>query len=224
MGNDSFNQEKCLECIYYVAKLKKISIKEVEQQAGLSQGYFSRLRKSDKESKLAVQTLEKVAKILGVSLYGLIDAWYLGARNEAEMDYSDFVGKLITETGCDVILWEDVNKFPLDYGGEIWESPFARSTGFNGQFSSCKKAKLDEDKTVYVVEIYAKDKNSSFINYEFYLEYEGRIIPIFDVAGENVSRDLYDNAAEVYFFANEQVERVLYTPDKQKLIREYLGR
>ena len=65
-----FDKSKCLGNIYHLVKERGLKIGDLEDQAGVSIGYLSRLNKDDNKSTPGIEFLLAVAQVLNVSLDG----------------------------------------------------------------------------------------------------------------------------------------------------------
>ena len=68
----AFDKTRCLTNIYYLARQKGIKIGDLEAEANVSTGYFSRLNKEDNKTVPSIETLLLVADKLGVSVDALV--------------------------------------------------------------------------------------------------------------------------------------------------------
>lgn len=63
-----FDKNRCIENIYTLAKKKKLKIGEMEEAAGVSKGYLSRINKEDITTNPPIDFLVSIAEQLGVSM------------------------------------------------------------------------------------------------------------------------------------------------------------
>ena len=97
--------------IVSVSKKRNISIKELERQAGLYDGYFRKVR-SGSITNINISKLTKVAKILGVPLDSLVGSVI------STVDKNKLV--LFNKK-----LFEKVNKFVLEYMSDYTNTEFS---------------------------------------------------------------------------------------------------
>lgn len=240
MREQSFIQAKCIDNIYHLAKLENISMKDLEKQAGLSQGYFSRLRKSDKDSKLAIQTIETVSNILGCEPGVLLWRDLEKYKNLDAVYYENFGYKLCEDTDADKIYWEEYRILPNDRkwkkicpDGVKWFTPFGDDKGRYGigKFDSCAMAKLGEGFFVYMVEVeYVSNLSGSkydkpYRNSEIYVEKNEVIEPVFDQLKYcyNNKGAIDDVIGYLQVKINASMGRVHLTSRKRAILEEYIN-
>ena len=169
-----FNRSRLLSNIAFLTKEKGIKIGDLEADAGVSTGYFSRLNKSDSTALPSIEALTAVAGKLGVSIDSLVKIEY-DALTESERYLVDFLEKLISDTESSDVCW--TKETTRSMGPVITEdgdmsNPFFRyddvctgldyDTGypqyheelvFNSLFYSDKIARLTKD-TAYHADLY----------------------------------------------------------------------
>lgn len=97
--------------IKFEAKRKQVKIGELEEKAGVSPGYFSRLSgKDDKNS--AIDIIMKVADILNISLELLLTV-KLEDKTPTERLVLDFINRLSSSTAQDNLSWRIQEKDDL---------------------------------------------------------------------------------------------------------------
>ena len=92
-----FDKNRCLENIYSLAKEKGVKIGELESGSGVSVGYLSRLGKEDNTSVPSVETMDKMAEILDVTVDYLLRAEEEGLPMRERTAFR-FADKLIKDT------------------------------------------------------------------------------------------------------------------------------
>lgn len=101
----------CINNIYHLAKEKGIKMGDLERDAKVSAGYFSRVSKKDGIVFPQIETLVRIAEILNVSIDALLKIDFSSVPPELE-DLFSFIDKLITEVDENKHLkWE---KLPLE--------------------------------------------------------------------------------------------------------------
>ena len=98
-----FDKKICLDNIRTLAKEKGIKLGELEEQAGVSAGYISRIEKS--ESSPAFDFIIKVADILSVSIDFLINN-NLSTMTSTNLYIARLIDKLISDTTSNHLFWE----------------------------------------------------------------------------------------------------------------------
>lgn len=175
-----FEQKRCLSNIYYLARLQKKRIGDIEKAAGVSTGYISRLNREDNTSVPSVEFLEGVANVFGVTLDALIN-YDLSELTPTEQYIMTFLEKLTSDTQADKLNWEkesanSLNRLtfyngytghPLfsketfyrqsecEYPDEVTEVVFVSdSFGPNTRIAGdCFKLKMKNDSVLYVMNI-----------------------------------------------------------------------
>lgn len=119
------NQSKDLfvENIHTLAKLYGLKIGEVEDRAGISKGYVSRLKKAEEATNIQKDTVKKIAEVFGCSPEAIL-CYNLKNMNKDDIYYFDFVRKLYEDTGRNKIVWESVSARDFLSEEEYKGSPF----------------------------------------------------------------------------------------------------
>lgn len=68
-----FDKKRCISTIYELAKQKNIKIGDLEETAGVSKGYLSRINKEDSSSSPSIELLDSVSRQLGVGIDYLVN-------------------------------------------------------------------------------------------------------------------------------------------------------
>jgi len=68
-----FDKKRCVENIYALAKEKGLKIGDIEEKAGVSKGYLSRINKEDSTSIPTIDLLASIANQLGVGIDYLVN-------------------------------------------------------------------------------------------------------------------------------------------------------
>lgn len=101
----NFNKNICISNIYYIAKQKGIKIGDIEEAAGVSTGYISRLNKEDNKAVPGIDFLVSVTDTLGVSLESILKCDYK-MLTEDELRVVNFQNKLIQQTLAYKLAWK----------------------------------------------------------------------------------------------------------------------
>ena len=112
MEKKFFDKKKCMSTIYAIAKEKGIKIGDLEKEANVSAGYFSKLNKEDNTATPSVELLVAVSNVLGVTVDLLIDSEYEGI-NTNEKYILNFIDKLIQHTESGYLNWKKETKKEL---------------------------------------------------------------------------------------------------------------
>lgn len=110
------NNAMFVENIYTLAKLYGLKIGEVEDKAGISRGYVSRLKKGGEEVKMQSDTVKKVADVFGCSVKAIL-CHDLKDMCKDDLYYFDFVLKLYDDTEHGRVIW-DGSDCPNDFISE----------------------------------------------------------------------------------------------------------
>lgn len=109
-----FEKKTIINNIYYLTKQKNIKIGDLEKEAKVSTGYFSRLAKDDNSSVPSIETMYIVSKILNVSLDVLIK-YEFDMLSETEKYIVKFLDKLINDTTKNKVPWQSENYKEVTY-------------------------------------------------------------------------------------------------------------
>lgn len=122
--------ELIIKNIYTLADLRHIPIKMVEQKAGLSVGYLSRLKRDEEGgNKLPVGVIKEIADILKVALYTLLFT-DISTTSDAELIVIKFLNRLTEQTIQGAVGWRRVGlPVGLDIGRYKPESEMNKKTG-----------------------------------------------------------------------------------------------
>ena len=99
-----FNKKLCIENIYALAKTKGIRIGDLEEKAGVSKGYLSRINRDDSTSIPTIDLLASIADQLGVGIDFLVN-YPIGAMTPNEDLVYQFIDKLIVATYTNKVDW-----------------------------------------------------------------------------------------------------------------------
>lgn len=132
----SMNQNKMLfvENIHILAKLYGKKISEVEEGAGISKGYVSRLKKTEEVINIQNDTAERIANVFGCTPEVIL---YHSLENMGKDDiyYLNFVLKLSKDTQRGKVVWSEVASQEQFLSEEVYrKSPFKYFYG-EGQYT-----------------------------------------------------------------------------------------
>ena len=99
-----YEKRRCLENIYSLAKLKNIKIGDLEEQAGVSKGYLSRINKEDSTSSPTVELLDSIARQLGVGIDYLVNFSHEDLTPNEQLVFQ-FIDKLTRMTLSGKLEW-----------------------------------------------------------------------------------------------------------------------
>lgn len=104
-----FDKKICLANIDYLARQKNINRKQLEEAAGVSQGYISRLMKEGNTTKLTVDVIMNIAHLLNVTPNTLL----LNPLDEESGKLAvkvEFIYKLASETKSRHLKWSQPDR------------------------------------------------------------------------------------------------------------------
>ena len=101
-----YSKNRLIDNVYSLARARQIKIGEMETQAGVSPGYFSRLRQGEKNAAPGADFLLALAEALGVSVDTLL-SFDLNEATEAETALHRYMEKLTRETDGRKISWRE---------------------------------------------------------------------------------------------------------------------
>ena len=97
--------KKVINNIYYLAKVNKVKIGDLENAAEVSAGYLSKLLKEDVDTIPGTEILFNISNMLNVSLDNLLRIDY-NSVDPTEKYLSDFLDKVIEKTLNGRIDWK----------------------------------------------------------------------------------------------------------------------
>lgn len=99
-----FDKKRCIENIYALAKEKGLKIGDIEEKAGVSKGYLSRINKEDSTSIPTIDLLASIAEQLGVGIDFLVN-FPRGVLSPNEEFVYQFIDKLMRGTVAGKLDW-----------------------------------------------------------------------------------------------------------------------
>ena len=196
------NKTAVLNNIYTLAKNKGMKIGELEEAAGISTGYLSKLKSDDSRSVPGVEILLNIALQLGVTLDVLICS-DIEALNADERFIMLFINDLLKKTDAGKMGWQKLNENQLyNYhdSGEWYETAYpmfdifgATEYGPNVHYKSefytdasveCDgnsfRSLIAEDKWIYLmsVKIHENGKRGIINELELYIYSNGELMPL----------------------------------------------
>jgi transcriptional regulator with XRE-family HTH domain len=192
----SFNKERLINNIYFLAKLKNIKIGDLENGIYVSTGYFSRYKKSSKDSSMSVDTLCLISNKLDVSLDILLFS-NLSNLTASETQTFSYLSSFIKLTENKIFKWEKLthNNIIENYENSSFlnkmDIPLLEYEKLEDKLLISYKSFYDdlkyeinfplfvlekETSTLYLTSINNKDNETI---YEFYLYLDGEIKNIY---------------------------------------------
>ena len=99
-----FDKKRGIENIYALAKAKGLKIGDIEEKAGVSKGYLSRINKEDSTSIPTIDLLASIAEQLEVGIDFLVN-YPIGTISPNEEFVYQFIDKLTTATTAGKMEW-----------------------------------------------------------------------------------------------------------------------
>lgn len=99
-----FDKSRCISTIYAFAKEKGIKIGDLEETAGVSKGYLSRINKEDSTSSPSIELLDSISRQLGVGIDYLVN-FSPDTLSPNEQFVMKFIDKLMRMTTAGKIEW-----------------------------------------------------------------------------------------------------------------------
>lgn len=99
-----FDKSGCIETIYSLAKDRGLKIGDLEEKAGVSRGYLSRINKEGNTSVPSIELLGSIADQLGVSVDYIVN-YRVFELTEGEAYLLKFLDKLLHRTVCGKLEW-----------------------------------------------------------------------------------------------------------------------
>ena len=118
----TYDKSRCLANIYYLAKERNEKIGDLEAAAGVSAGYFSRLKNEESKGSPAIEVLFAVADKLKVTVDALIN-FPFADTTPSEQYLIKFIDRLTSETTEFSQYWEceslsSLNNIGFDMNGD----------------------------------------------------------------------------------------------------------
>ena len=99
-----FDKIRCIENIYKIAKEKGIKIGELEEKAGISKGYLSRVTKPDYQGSPSIEVLDSIANQLEVGIDFIVNYSH-DALTPNEEFVAKFIDKITRRTMAGKVEW-----------------------------------------------------------------------------------------------------------------------
>ena len=178
--------KKVINNIYYLAKVNKVKIGDLENAAEVSAGYLSKLLKEDVDTIPGTEILFNISNMLNVSLDNLLRIDY-NSVDPTEKYLSDFLDKVIEKTLNGRIDWkyesptlvsQSTHQHPLyryDYDDSCYQPSLVYDSKFWYYKEDCDATPVDNffsfknnETTYYIVQVDISIKEKTFRGYEFY--------------------------------------------------------
>lgn len=244
-----FDKAGCIETIYFLAKEKGLKIGDLEEKAGVSKGYLSRINKEGNTSVPSIELLSSIAEQLGVSVDYLVN-YRVFEPTEGEAFLMKFLDKLQHRTICGKLEWacesKDVVKEdsaapvnnPLVSIVDGYSEEFDvlyKTHRFNSRFGDAvligntyhtdlpgSSAKVYIMKVHYLVETGPDSIGYTLPMYEIYLV-DREISALCSSYYVRTGIPLADKIVELYRTIETSTSRIGITKDSKKLIETFMS-
>lgn len=99
-----FDKMRCINNIYALSKERGVKIGDIEEKAGMSKGYLSRVSKPDYQGSPSIEMLDSIAEQLGVGIDFLVN-YSPETLSVNEQFVMEFIDKLIQQTFSGKVEW-----------------------------------------------------------------------------------------------------------------------
>jgi transcriptional regulator with XRE-family HTH domain len=190
-----FDNVKCFENIQYMAKIRGVTVGELERDAGVSRGYLSRLLKGGGNTPTIIELIISISEKLNISIDSLIYGNLKGLTNKEQFVY-DFVHKLIKSTEEGSLDWiQEKLTYDHDIEGYTNNKIFRYgvfNSKFNGSYQivddtifSAILTEDEEDGRILIVKViyseplsFIENEDSEVSSYELYITAKNDYKPV----------------------------------------------
>ena len=244
-----FEKAVCIDNIYALAKDKGLKIGDMEEKAGASKGYLSRLNKEGNTAVPPIDFLNSIADQLGVSLDFLVN-YKKDQLTEGEDFLLKFLDKVQHRTICGKLEWQCESESLINDGpGSPVDNPlvniveeysdefdkFYKRYRFNSRFGDARligytyhtdlagsNAKIYIMKVHYLIEEKTGFPHYSMPMHEIYLV-EKNIIPLCSSFFVRSYTPLKDKITELYNAIETATSRIGLSKDSKKLMENFMS-
>ena len=208
-----FDRKRLLSNIASLTKEKGIKIGDLEAEAGVSAGYFSRLNKGDSNAVPNIEVLTAVSDRLTVTLDGLVKVDY-ETLTPSERYFIDFIDKLIAKASTFSMLWEEqtIRKMlaaGIDQDGNAIHPLFAVREVYRGIDPDTGYPSYDE-KLVYN-SLFYEGESIGLLGPSYHIDFDnGSVLWLVEVGVENED-NVPDAEIEFYMQVNCFVTPICHT-------------
>lgn len=234
-----FDNVKCFENIQYMAKIRGVTVGELERGAGVSRGYLSRLLKEGGNAPTIIELLTSISERLDISLDSLVHG-NLKSLNNKEQYLYDFIHRLVQLTENGKLDWiQEKLKFSMYCGGYVSDFLFSHNV-FNskfedncviagdGAFSALLTGNEEDGRALLVKVLYStgveqvNDEDLKNYAYELYIAGEGKYDPVCSSAflTEELSREMNRLNLLIY----DARSKIGLSEDVKKTVNKFLSK
>lgn len=220
---NEFSRSRLLSNITYLTKEKNIKVGDLEAEAGVSTGYFSRLKQNDNTTLPNIEVIAAVAKKLGVTIDGLVNNQF-DSLTASERYLVDFLGKVLSDTESSEVAWERESTRSMVGSGTTEDgelvNPFFRIEDECVGFIDFDTPRHEE--VLYFNSSYHDDENVKLTKNEgFHATLNGNEFWLFDITIEETENGSVKEL-ELYLKKGKQVYPVCHTNDHCASINDLL--
>lgn len=216
------NSKKVLDNIYEIAKSKEVLIRDVEEAAGVSTGYFSKLHKFGGDIKISVDMLIRVANLFKMSTDAII---HYHSRKDIFLtdDAKMFINFLVKDTQAGNLFWKLTER---DFRTE----ELAKQIGFTDidvEKLSAYSVILNNDCAVYLYHVRYFRKNPQVVDFselgfEVYMADELHSYPVL-MAVQDINDELYNRLEELHKIVMGNIDQIKVNDKVKDMIFNYLA-
>ena len=184
----TISTQQILKNIYAIAEKKDIMVRDVENAAGVSIGYFSKMMKQGSETKLSIDTLMGLSELFDMPVESIVN-YHLREDSLKSDDMMKFIVKLREDTQKRKLNWQATREIQA-------KDSFIKSFGYDNlmpQVRSSYCAPLNDSDRIYFyqVDYYLNDglRSSVYVGYELYMSYRDKVYPVI-LSMNNVNHSL----------------------------------
>ncbi len=244
-----FDKPGCIETIYYLAKEKGLKIGDLEEKAGVSKGYLSRINKEGNTSIPSIELLCSIAEQLGVSVDYLVN-YRAFEPTEGEAFLMKFLDKVLHRTVCGKLEWQCENESVVheDSASPVDNPLVSIVDGYSAEFDVLYKTHQFNSRfgnavligntyhtdmpgsgaKIYIMKVHYLEKTEdgstghTFPMYEIYLVGK-EIIPLCSSYYVRTGIPLMDKITELYKTIETSTSRIGITNDSKKLMEYFMS-
>ena len=233
---DVFDKKVLMNNIKILAKNTNKKIGDIEKEANISAGYFSRLNNDDNSTVPSIEVIHNVSKQFNISLDLLVNVDF-SKINSTELYLLKFLNKLIVDTKSNNMIWfkdgidQIYNKIDGEFTHPLIQTGFDYAHGSNPYYCSLVDSSIDfelpseiyhfghYDKTFYLVKINCLPTNVEV--YEMYIKDSCNLKLICSTFYS--TEDFKKTMIEVFKVATEDVKKMKIDFEVRKAIDDFMN-
>lgn len=216
------SSKKVLDNIYEIAKSKEILIRDVEEAAGVSTGYFSKLHKFGGDIKISVDMLIRVANLFDMSTDAVI---HYQSKKDIFLteDIKLFLNLLIQDTEAGKLFWKVTDR-------DLRTEELAKQIGFTDigvEKLSGYSVILNNDNAVYLYRVRYFRKTPQAVEFcelgfEVYMADELHSYPVL-MAVQDINDELFNRLEELHRTVMSNIDQIKVNDRVKDMIFNYLA-